>query len=209
VKSVPVLESTRERILDGAAAAVALHGLAKLDMADVCAGAGLSRGTIYRHFPNRDAILAALAEREGLRLKERMLAAIADAPAGQERILVALRLFVEHVNEHPALQRLLETDPALVLRELRARFDALRAEFAQVLVPLLRRVDLVRHEIVTAEQLVDWMMRLMVSAFLFPDPRPGETARSLTALYRSLSAELAAPAKPRRRPARRRAGGKR
>jgi hypothetical protein len=138
-----------------------------------------------------------------------MLAAIADAPAGPERMLVALEHFVRHVREHPALQRLLETDPALVLRGLREQFDALKTEFAQVLVPLLRRVELVRRKVVTADQLVDWMMRLMVSAFLFPDPRPDETARSLTALYRILSVELAGPRTVARRPTRRRAGGKR
>ena len=54
---------TRARILEGAATAVARHGLAKLDMSDVSAISGVSRGTLYRYFPNRDALLAEYAAR--------------------------------------------------------------------------------------------------------------------------------------------------
>ncbi|MEW6271254.1 MAG: helix-turn-helix domain-containing protein [Thermodesulfobacteriota bacterium] len=185
---------TLERILDGAAAAVALHGLAKLEMGDVCESAAISRGTLYRYFPSRDALLDALAKREAMLFKQRMLAAIAAAPSGPERILVALEYGVRQVRDHPALQRLIQTDPALVLRGLREQFESLKGEFADVLVPLLRQTDLVRRKVVTAEQLADWMMRLMVSAYLFPDPRPEETARSMTAVFRILSADVNRPA---------------
>ena len=46
---------TRERILDGAMAAIARHGLSKLGMSDVSHSAGVSRGTLYRYFPSREA----------------------------------------------------------------------------------------------------------------------------------------------------------
>jgi AcrR family transcriptional regulator len=188
VQHVPyVPPPTVDRTLDGAATAVALHGLLKLEMGDVCSSARVSRGTLYRYFPSRDSLLRALAEREAVRFKERMLAAIAEAPPGPERMQVALEYAIREIQQHRALQRLLETDPALVLRELREQFEALKGEFAQLLAPLLQQVDLVQQNVVSADQLVDWMMRFMVSAFLFPDARPDETARSMTAVYRILS----------------------
>jgi AcrR family transcriptional regulator len=190
-----VQHATRERILDGAAAAVARHGLAKLDMGDVSATSGVARGTLYRYFPSRQALLAQLARREGLRFKDRMLAAIADAPSGPERVLVALQYAATHVREHGALQRLLETDPAFLLRALREWFPRIKAEFGPVLAPLLQETGLVRGGVVTLEHLLDWMMRLMVSAFLLPHPNPDEMAQGLAAVYRILTV----PPAPRRR----------
>jgi AcrR family transcriptional regulator len=183
---------TRERILDGAAAAIARHGLVKLEMSDVSASSGVSRGTLYRYFPNRDVLLAELARREGLRFKQRMLAAIEEAQPGPERVHVALEHVTRHVREHAALQRLVDTDPGFVLRRLRERFASLKQEFGAVLAPVLREVELVRRRIVTADQLVDWMMRLMVSAFLLPHPNPAEMADGLTAVCRILTADLRA-----------------
>jgi len=110
---------TRERILDGAATAVARHGLAKLEMRDVSAISGVSRGTLYRYFPSRDALLDELARHEARLFKERMRAAIENAPPGAERVRVALEHATRHVREHALLQRLLDTDPTFVLRGLR------------------------------------------------------------------------------------------
>ena len=189
-----MLQPTRDRILDGAAQALARHGLAKLDMADVVDTSGISRGTLYRYFPSRDALLAQLAEREGLRFKERMLAAIAAAPPGPQRILVALEHATRHVQEHPALQRLLETDPAFVLRALQREFPTIRADLGQVLAPMFSELPLVQERAVTADQLVDWTVRLMVSAYLVPEQRTDDMAHGLTAVYHLLTA-----AAPRRR----------
>jgi AcrR family transcriptional regulator len=201
---------TTERILDGAMEAVARHGVAKLEMSDVSVSAGLSRATVYRYFPNRDVLISELTRREALRFKEEMLAAIANAPAGPERILIALEHATRRVAEHPALRRLPETDPAPVLRGLRARFPAIKGELGQLLAPLLDQTYLVRRGVVTSEQLVDWMLRLMISAFLLPEATADEMARGLTAVYRMLTAPPVADASPRvgaarrDRPARRR-----
>lgn len=198
---------TRERILDGAATAVARHGLAKLEMSDVSASSGVSRGTLYRYFPNRDVLLDALASHEARLFKERMLAAIEQTPPGPERIRVALEHATRHVREHAGLQRMLETDPAYVLAGLREQFDSLKEDFGALLGPLLQESELVRARVVTADQLVDWTMRLMVSAYLLPEQRPDEMTQGLTAVYRILTARLdaraTAPAARRRPRARR------
>jgi hypothetical protein len=135
-----------------------------------------------------------------------MLAAIEEAPSGAARMRVALEYTTRHVREHAALQRLLDTDPAFILNGLRKQFDELKGEFGALLGPLLSESDLVRRRVVSVEQLVDWMMRLMVSAFLIPEREPDAMTHGLTAVYRILTASLrtkpaAAPATRLRRSA--------
>jgi len=49
----------------------------------------------------------------------------------------------------------------------------------------------VREGVVTAEQLVGRITRMMVSIFLFPDPHPDEMAASMKAIYPILAIEPA------------------
>lgn len=191
---------TRERILDGAMAAIARHGLSKLGMSDVSLSAGVSRGTLYRYFPSRDELLRSLAAFESQRFRERVTAVLCEPVEGTSRLEVALQLVTRYVREHPAIQRVIETEPAFVLDYLRTEFPSLRAVVGAFLTPLLAQTDPVRQGIATTEQLIDWMTRVMISAVLFPDPDPDRMARGLTAVYRLLTVVPDRPARaPRRR----------
>jgi len=187
---------TRERILDGAMAAIARHGLSKLGMSDVSQSAGVSRGTLYRYFPSREELLRNLAVFEGQRFQERVAAALREAPPDASRLEVALQLVTRYVREHPAIQRVIETEQAFVLDYLRAEFPALRAVTGAFLAPLFAQTEPVQEGLVTTEQLVDWLTRVMISAVLFPDPDPDRMAHGLTAVYRLLAG---APAASKRR----------
>lgn len=198
----PVLKSNRrEQILHGAAAAIARHGLGKLGMGDVSSSAAVSRGTLYRYFANRDEIVANLAAREGHRFQERMIKALDEAPDGAAKMYLALTYAARFAGEHPVLRRLLETDPAYVLDAIRGQFTAIRAMIHGPLAPLLAQTDPVRRGAADTEQLVDWMTRMMISFFLFPDPDPERMARDLTAVFSALvgTAERSAGGKRRRR----------
>jgi len=72
---------TRTRILDAAAALLRRHGPDKLTVLDVAKRLGMSHGNVYRHFPSKQALRAAVAE-EWLAGVTAPLAAIAagDAP---------------------------------------------------------------------------------------------------------------------------------
>jgi AcrR family transcriptional regulator len=192
---------TRERILDGAMQAIARHGLSKLGMRDVSESAGVSRGTLYRYFPTRDDLLQSLAAFESERFRQRVAAALREAPPGAPRLRLALQHVGRYVGEHPAILRVLETEPAFVLRYLREQFPALRAATGAFLLPLLAETRPLRAGVASAEQLVDWLTRMMISAVLFPDADPDGMARSLTAVYGLLNE----PAVPRRSAPRRRA----
>src|SRR5271169_2657912 len=113
---------TRARILDGALQAIARHGLSKLGMSDVSEYAGVSRGTLYRYFPGREELLQSLATFESERFQQRLGEALRSTPPGAARLRIALQHVTGYVNEHPAIQRLIENEPAFVLRYLRAQF---------------------------------------------------------------------------------------
>ena len=60
VKTAPRFDRTAAAILDGAAHVFSEHG-AGANLATVAAAAGVSRATLYRYYPNREALLEALA----------------------------------------------------------------------------------------------------------------------------------------------------
>jgi AcrR family transcriptional regulator len=51
-------------ILDAAASLATRHGLASITMSQIAAGAGIGRATLYKYFPDVDAILVAWHERQ-------------------------------------------------------------------------------------------------------------------------------------------------
>jgi AcrR family transcriptional regulator len=55
--------SVRSRILDTALELVGRHGLAELSMDELAAAAGVSRATLYRLFPGKEALFAAVVQR--------------------------------------------------------------------------------------------------------------------------------------------------
>lgn len=198
----PALKTTRrDRILHGAAEAIARHGLGKLGMGDVSSSAAVSRGTLYRYFSSRDELVAQLAAREGRRFQERMLEKLEATSDGAERVRIALQYAARFAGEHPVLRRLAETDPAYVLSAIRDQFEAIRQMLHGPLAPLLAQTDLVRLGAAHTDRLVDWMTRLMISYFLFPEPDPDRMARDLAAVFSTLTGA--------RTPPRRAAHGKR
>ena len=200
---------TRARILDGALQAIGCHGLAKLGMNDVSEHAGVSRGTVYRYFPSREALLQSLAAFEAARFQQRVGEALRSAPPGADRLRIVLQHVARYVNEHPAIPRLIENEPAFVLRYVRQQFPQLCAATAAVLAPVLGGTRPVRQNVATTAQLIDWFTRMMISAVLFPDPDPDGMARGLTAVYGLLVAPATRPAaRPALRRARRAMNGK-
>jgi AcrR family transcriptional regulator len=71
----------RQKVVAAAAAAFAETGL-DAQVEDIARRAGVGVGTLYRHFPTKDALVAALAEEHFERLADTVEAAIEDAGSG-------------------------------------------------------------------------------------------------------------------------------
>lgn len=94
------------------------EGPGRLSVREAARAAGVSHSAPYRHFPDRDALLAALAE-EGVRMLERAL----DGLPSREMA----RAYVRFAREHPERFRLMF---------FRRRQPRLEARFAAAYAPL-------------------------------------------------------------------------
>jgi AcrR family transcriptional regulator len=94
-KNAPRFDRTAAAILDAAAHVFSEHGTAA-NLADVAAAAGVSRATLYRYYPNREALLNALAAHALTELANRLndagleRATVTDAIERLARALVAV-----------------------------------------------------------------------------------------------------------------------
>ncbi len=180
--------STHDRILDGAMHAIAKHGLAKLAMRDVGEAAGVARGTVYRHFANRDALLAELGAREAARFMGRWQEELSAQPLGEPRIRAVLEYPARFAAQYPILQRLIESDPDYVLRAIREYYPVIKSTVDQLVGPMFAENPLVKAGIVRGEQILDLFVRIMISSFLFPGDEPEALGRDLSSVYRAMRA---------------------
>jgi AcrR family transcriptional regulator len=92
--------AVREATLDAAAALVAEHGLTGVTMSRIAKETGLGRATLYKYFPDIEAILVAWHERQvGNHLQ--YLAKVRDQ-AGQRRLEAVLGAYALISYEHPS-----------------------------------------------------------------------------------------------------------
>jgi TetR/AcrR family transcriptional repressor of mexCD-oprJ operon len=89
----PLQQRVTAAILDGAARIFALQG-EQASMNDVAAAAGVARATVYRYFPNREALLDALAAEAVGAVEARLAAARVDEVAPEEGIARVVRALV-------------------------------------------------------------------------------------------------------------------
>jgi AcrR family transcriptional regulator len=103
-----------QAILEAAAELFAEHGYARTTTNKIALRAGVSVGSLYQYFPDKDAVLAHLLRdhhRDVNRVLERSLGELADPGVGLEGGLRSLmRRLVELHAAHPELTRALRPD---------------------------------------------------------------------------------------------------
>ena len=110
--------SSREQVLDAVVASVQDLGVRRTTMAEVARRAGVSRSTLYTHFPDVTAATAAALTRELVALVEVVLAEIDPAAAsgsGRQRLIAAAVELAARVPEQPLIARVLELDAELLV----------------------------------------------------------------------------------------------
>ncbi|WP_369828062.1 TetR/AcrR family transcriptional regulator [Mycobacterium sp. 852002-51163_SCH5372311] len=102
-------EKTRRRILDAAAHVFAEHGYVAGTTNRIAEQAGISIGSLYQYFPNKDAILRALMDAHvdtGARLLSERVAE--GLPTGlDETLRVFVRATIDNHRDNPRLHRVL------------------------------------------------------------------------------------------------------
>src|SRR5262245_17888258 len=103
---------TRERIMDVALQLFAAQGVAATPITAIEAGAGLSpgSGSFYRHFKDKSELLAAVVDREMIRVRKDPAAQITAAPPGRapaEALAVQLLADLDFLKELVPLMAIL------------------------------------------------------------------------------------------------------
>jgi AcrR family transcriptional regulator len=192
-------QATVEAILEAAARILAGEGYAAMSTNRVAETAGVSVGSLYQYFPNKDALVAALHQRHGRQIHA-LLAQALDASVGQGLRASVTALVHAALQGHllePELHRVLEnefpffdtpdseTDDYLGVH---ARFDALLEAHRDEIAP--RNLKLARYMLVTTSQ-------ALVHAAVIDPPRGFTTAEIESAIVEMMMGYLrGAPAVP-------------
>ncbi len=113
------------RLLDAARECVLAVGVRRTTVTDVARRAGVSRMTLYRRFPDLEAILAALMTREFGRLVDQA-AEQADGTTARERVVATVVHGSRALAHDPLFMRLLDVDPELLLPYMTRRLGGVQ-----------------------------------------------------------------------------------
>ena len=97
----------REALLEAAEAQLEREGPGGLSLRKLGRGLGVTPGAPYRHFEDKDALLAALASDGYRRLRDEMVRERETAENGEERLKLAGTGYLRFATAHPELFRLM------------------------------------------------------------------------------------------------------
>lgn len=186
--------AVRDRLLDATIEAASIHGLSRLSVGDVAARAGLSRQTLYKHFPNKDALVAEAVLREAQAMVGQIVAAAESLDDPQASLEAAILLTLRLTREHPLLDRLVRTEPEALLPLLIGDGGVVAVAVRSVVEQIIgeRLPDLDPVEI---RRVADLLSRVLISyAVSAPDDPPEVVASFVATLVTSGLNDPALPA---------------
>ncbi len=155
------------KILSGALDAIAERGVRRLSMSDIIEASGVSRGTLYRYFSNKDDVLAAVAEFvcTGFETGIREAAEGIDDPI--ERFRKVMHFYASYTNENSP-DRVFEVEPRFHLSFFRSRFDRYKVAVYSALEPTFAHIEDKLGKRINAGAVVETLVRLQLSTLLVP-----------------------------------------
>jgi AcrR family transcriptional regulator len=100
-------QRNRQRLLETAACLFREQGASQVTMSAIAEAAGVGKGTLYRHFPDKSALILALLDADMQALQARVFASLADPQPPMEKLRWFLEAAALYVIDH--LEFLLES----------------------------------------------------------------------------------------------------
>ena len=158
------------KIVEAALSAIMRTGTRRLSMSDISDLSGVSRGTLYRYFPTKQDVLAAVSESISVAFETGVRDAAAAHTDPIERLRSVMRFFEEATRKRRK-DAIFELEPAFHLEFFRSHFSrhltALRDALELTFDWLERRVGHALDRDASAEALI----RLQLSTMIVPPDR--------------------------------------
>lgn len=158
-------------ILDGARRAIVECGPDRLTMSAVAAAAGVSRPTLYRWFPTKADLLAAITAHESALFADALRDVVEAQRSPRRKLDAALRHLVTYLDESMGMGSI-SVDTEFALRSLAASLGPQSELLAALLGNALAEVPAVRVRALSRQQAAEMFLRLAYSHYLMPHPDP-------------------------------------
>ena len=155
------------RILSGALDAIASRGVKRLSMSDIIDASGVSRGTMYRYFSNKDEVLVAVAEFVCVGFENGVQEAGEGIADPMERFKAVMRFYGRYTVENSP-GRVFEVEPAFHLAFFRSRFARYKRAMLDALEPTFGYLDDLLGEPLNRDAFVETLVRIQLSTLMVP-----------------------------------------
>ena len=191
----PTSQVAQARILEAAQESILAVGVRRTRLTDVARLAGVSRMTVYRHFPDTTSLVGTLMTREFGKALEEVLARARKQRTGRARLVLAVASGVDALAEHPLFRRVLDVDPELLLPYLVQRLGSTQKEALSLLRELLKEGQADRSIRRGNDQLIALALLFAVQSFLMGSriATPGIARTALIAELETLVDRFLAP----------------
>ncbi|GAA0401845.1 hypothetical protein GCM10009530_62150 [Microbispora corallina] len=160
--------AVRDAALDAMAALVAEQGLVSLTMSQIAEKAGVGRATLYKYFPDAQAVLTAWHERQITAHLDRLTAAADPAEPAFVRLQAALQTFAQ-IQHHSARHHGGELATLLHRGEHVDRAQQRLREFVRKLIAEAAEDGDLRHD-VPADELAGYCLHALTAAGTLGSP---------------------------------------
>ncbi|HKY15444.1 MAG TPA: helix-turn-helix domain-containing protein [Microthrixaceae bacterium] len=160
-----------DAILGAAQLLIRERGPEKLRLAAVAEAAGVSRQTLYRWFPTKDDLLAAISQSEQSLFDDRLHLALESVRQPVRRLDIALRTLVTYLDENLSTD-VIGVDPGFALASLAAALEPQAESLVTVLGEAFDEIPAVASRAITRQEAADLLLRLAYSHYLLPHPDP-------------------------------------
>ncbi|MCZ7526309.1 MAG: TetR/AcrR family transcriptional regulator [Acidimicrobiia bacterium] len=162
--------STADRILEAARRCFSQFGFHKTAMEDIAREAGISRGSIYRHFPDKEALFRAVSEQQAGQFLDAVARRTAEMTGLSAQIEEVVRMTVSFLEDNPLNAAMARTDPESFARILTTDGRDLLAMSIEVVVPLVEAA-VERGEVrpdLDVRRAAEWITRISFSLVSTP-----------------------------------------
>lgn len=154
------------KILKGTLAAIGMRGTRGLSMSHIGEAAGVSRATLYRYFPDKDAVLAAVSEYISVTFEQGVRDEANKHEDPMERLRAVLRYLAEYTDRAP--NQILEVEPRFMIDFLRSHHQRHVAAVLDAMGPCFTYLEDFIGAPIDGPAVAEAMLRLQLSSLILP-----------------------------------------